>query len=65
MKIRLNGEERGFDGGTVAALVEELKLDARKVAVEVNLAIVPRALYGEMKLSAGDAVEIVRFIGGG
>jgi thiamine biosynthesis protein ThiS len=66
MQICLNGEQHGVaDDSNVEALVGMLGLDTRKVAVEVNLAIVPRSLYGDTKLNPGDAVEIVRFIGGG
>lgn len=66
MQIRLNGELRDTENGsTLETLVDALKLDIRKVAVEVNLTIVPRSLYGNTPLHDGDAVEIVRFIGGG
>jgi thiamine biosynthesis protein ThiS len=66
MQIRLNGEAHAVDEGlTVNALLGAFKLDTRKIAVEVNLAIVPRSHYGETRLSEGDQVEIVRFIGGG
>lgn len=50
---------------TVAGLVAALGLDARKVAVERNLEIVPRSAYGETDVRDGDRFEIVRFIGGG
>jgi thiamine biosynthesis protein ThiS len=50
---------------SVAALVAELGLDARKVAVERNLEIVPRSAYGQTALADGDRIEIVHFIGGG
>ena len=43
----------------------ELGLDARKVAVERNEAIVSRSLYEATELAGGDALEIVHFIGGG
>lgn len=36
-----------------------------RVAVEVNLEIVPRSTYDAHKLQHGDRVEIVRAIGGG
>ena len=65
MLITLNGEERRIGAGDVAALVVELGLDTRKVAVERNLEIVPRSLYGDTALADGDRVEIVTFIGGG
>lgn len=66
MILSVNGEERGVeDGASVAALVAALGLDPRKVAVERNLAIVPRSLYGSTALAEGDRIEIVHFIGGG
>lgn len=65
MLITLNGEERRTGAGDIAALVAELGLDTRKVAVERNLEIVPRSLYGETALADGDRIEIVTFIGGG
>ena len=62
----LNGEERVLDHtATVAALVESLGLDVRKVAVERNLEIVPRSQYLATPLGDGDRIEIVHFIGGG
>jgi thiamine biosynthesis protein ThiS len=64
--ITLNGETRAIASGlTVATLLAELGLDTRKVAVERNEAIVPRSRYAETRLSPGDALEIVHFIGGG
>ena len=66
MNLTVNGEDRGFDGApNVAALVEALGLDVRKVAVERNLEIVPRSAYAATGLSDGDRIEIVHFIGGG
>ena len=66
MQISLNGELRTFDGvADVAALVAELGLDPRKVAVERNLEIVPRSTYAATPLADGDRIEIVHFIGGG
>ena len=66
MQISVNGEDRTFDGvADVAALVAELGLDPRKVAVERNLEIVPRSTYAATPLADGDRIEIVTFIGGG
>ena len=66
MRLTINGEDRSFDAvGDVAALVSALGLDLRKVAVELNLEIVPRSVYGATALSEGDRIEIVHFIGGG
>jgi thiamine biosynthesis protein ThiS len=66
MRLTVNGEIRTFQGVTdVAALVANLGLDPRKVAVERNLEIVPRSAYAETALADGDRIEIVHFIGGG
>ena len=52
-------------GTAVAALLDRLGLDRRKVAVERNEAIVPRSTYEATCLAPGDRIEIVHFIGGG
>ncbi len=67
MKLRVNGEERALGGPTltVAELLDELGLAGRRVAVEVNRRIVPRARHAEASLAEGDQVEVVEFVGGG
>ena len=65
MRIQVNGDNRTVTARTVLDLVTELGLDPRKVAVERNLAIVPRSLHGETALSEGDRIELVQFVGGG
>ncbi len=66
MNLTLNGEARTVsEGSTLADLVTELGLDARKVAVELNLEIVPRSAYRVTVVNDGDRIEIVHFIGGG
>ncbi len=66
MQIKLNGQARALEeGSTIDGLLEALGMDGRKVAVEINLAIVPRSRYAQTRFCEGDAVEIVRFIGGG
>ena len=64
--ITVNGAARRIAAGaTVAALLAEIGLDQRKVAVERNEEIVPRSRYAETWLVSGDQLEIVHFIGGG
>ncbi len=69
LRLRLNGEEREFEGQatglTVEGLLAQLKLSPAKIAIERNLEIVPRSAYGAVKLAEGDRLEIVHFIGGG
>ena len=66
MLIKLNGEIKEFpEGATIEALLESLSIKAQGIAVEVNREIVPKRLFGASTLNEGDAVEIVRMVGGG
>jgi thiamine biosynthesis protein ThiS len=66
VEITVNGQTRRVeDGITVAALLEELGLADKYVAVEVNLSLVPRLRHGEHQLADGDRLEIVTLVGGG
>ncbi len=65
MLIQVNGDTREVAARTILALVGELGLDPRKVAVERNLEIVPRSLHGDTALAEGDRIELVQFVGGG
>ncbi len=67
MKLRVNGEDQEIVGTTLAVteLLDQLGLGCRRVAVEVSEAIVPRARHAEHRLTDGDVIEIVQFVGGG
>ena len=66
MTAIVNGEERAIgDGKTIADLLAELKLGGRRIAVELNLDIIPAAEYGSRRVREGDRIEIVQFVGGG
>ena len=66
MTIRVNGEPLEVSGPlTISALLADLKIDPRIVAVEHNLTIIKRARYDAVTVNEGDEVEIVRFVGGG
>ena len=66
MRIFVNGESREVpDGATLADLLDELGLETRHVAVEVNLELVPRAAHAEHRLTDGDRLEVVTLVGGG
>lgn len=64
-QIHLNGEPRQVHAATILALVEELSLDPRKVAVERNLEIVPKSLHAVTPVAQDDRIELVQFVGGG
>lgn len=64
--IVINGETRSVvEGTTVAGLIGELGLADRRVAVERNREVVPRAQHASTVLVAGDRLELVTFVGGG
>lgn len=66
MELHLNGDARTFDAPcTVQDLLIREHLAERRVAVEVNGAIVPRSAHATHALVAGDRVEIVHALGGG
>jgi thiamine biosynthesis protein ThiS len=66
VRLTINGEARMVqDARDIAGLIAALELDARKVAVERNLEIVPRSAYAATRIEDGDRIEIVHFIGGG
>ena len=63
--VKINGESFDIAGKTVAEYLAEAAYDIRRIAVERNGDIVPKARYGETVLADGDSVEIVSFVGGG
>jgi sulfur carrier protein len=66
LSIRVNGELRPFvAGSTIADLLAELGLGARRLAIAVNRSVIPKSLHGQRVLEAGDRVEILEAVGGG
>ena len=66
MTIKLNGESFDLPAPlTVSELLTHLKIDSRRVAVELNLVVLKRAAFDATILREGDEVEIVNFVGGG
>ena len=66
LEITVNGQPRQIpEGTTLAALLEQLGLAGRPLAVEVNLQLIPRRQHEHHRLRPGDRVEIVTLVGGG
>lgn len=64
--VQVNGEPHEVPKGlNIVQLVAELGLAANRLAIERNLAIVPRALWATTVVSGGDRFEIVHLVGGG
>ena len=65
-KIQLNGDPYEINAGTnLNKLLNKLKIQKNKVAIEVNGEIVEKNKYTNLTLNNDDKVEIVQFIGGG
>jgi sulfur carrier protein len=66
MKILVNDQPREIAADmTLAALLQEMGLQPKFVAVEVNLEVVPRQQHDQCTLRDGDRLEIVTLVGGG
>ena len=66
MRVELNGEPKELpEGTTLLSLIEQLSLAPERVAVELNRDVVRRADWPATRLSDGDRVEVVHFVGGG
>ena len=66
LAILVNGEPRRVSAAaSIAEMLAELGLDPRRVAVERNLAVVPRSSLGDVRVEDGDRYEVVHFVGGG
>ena len=66
IEVTVNGEVRRIAAdATVAALLDQMQLTGKRIAVERNGEIVPKSLHGATPLQAGDLFEIVVAVGGG
>ncbi len=61
----MNGEKAVIGPMSLLAYLEQINIDPKRVAVELNLDILPKADYGTTLLNDGDLLEIVHFVGGG
>lgn len=66
MQIQVNGELLEVaPQSSLSDLVAQLELSGKRIAIELNLEIIPRSLHAETLLKEGDRVEIVHAVGGG
>ena len=63
--VKINGENLDIAGKTLAEYLETTNYDPKRIAVEKNGDIVPKAQYGEILIEDGDSLEVVSFVGGG
>ena len=66
MNVHVNGKVESLPTGcSITTLIEQMDLVGKRIAVEVNLDIVPKSEHIQTQLKEGDTVEIVHAIGGG
>jgi sulfur carrier protein len=66
MRIMVNGQPQDYpEPITVGGLLQALGIDSRTVVVERNLEILDRPVMDGQPIRDGDAIEIIRFVGGG
>lgn len=66
IRLRVNGDERQVPAGLmVTGLLEHLGLHPRMVVVERNGVILRSEALESTPVEAGDALELVHFVGGG
>lgn len=66
MELTVNGKKRTVtDGATITVLLEELRINPLRVAVQLNQQVIKRELYERTLLQAGDTLEIITFMAGG
>ncbi len=63
--VFVNGKEQAANGKTVEDIINEMNIDKRTIAVELNEEIVSKADYDSTTLKDGDVLEVVSFVGGG
>lgn len=66
IEIIVNGDARQISqGARIPDLIRQLDLTPERLAIELNLSILPRAKWAETELKPGDKLEVVHFVGGG
>jgi thiamine biosynthesis protein ThiS len=66
ISVQLNGKARTFDSAlAIPDLLRALEVNPRTVAVAINGEVVPKTSFATTTVRDGDAVEIVRMVGGG
>ena len=63
--VKVNGKELDIAGKTLAEYLATTNYDMKRIAIERNGDIVPKAQYSETVLGDGDSLEVVSFVGGG
>ena len=66
IEIKINGKVIiTKDNIKLSALLKNLKIPIKKVAIELNQEIIDKTILNKINLKKNDKIEIVHFIGGG
>jgi sulfur carrier protein len=66
MQVIINGESHTLnDGIMLSALLIQLDISGKRIAVEINESIVPKSRHANTVIQQGDKIEIIHAIGGG
>ena len=63
--VKINGTEYDLAGKTFAQYLAGSGYDPKRIAVERNGELLPKAQYDSVILADGDSLEVVSFVGGG
>lgn len=66
IKFQVNGKDyEGRKGMTLVDLIDELKIEHQRLAVELNEDVISKSVFETTVIHDGDAIEVVSFVGGG
>ena len=63
--VKINGEEKEIAGKNLLEYLKETGFEPERVVVEQNLNIIPKDQLGNVIIQDEDAIEVLRFVGGG
>jgi len=66
--LKINGTDKTFDEGlpaTLSDLLAKLDIDAATVVAEIDGRIIERKDFSQTAINEGQAIELIRFVGGG
>ncbi len=65
MNIYINGEAKQVQATTLAELINELELQDKRIAVELNEQLIPKSRHAATMLADDAKIEIIQAVGGG
>ncbi len=66
IQIIINGQNQVVDARTaLSALLQDLKIDSRYIAISLNEEVIPRSQINDKMIQNGDRIEIIRAVAGG